>query len=348
MPDMTAIKAFIAGCAGHVLSPDEAAFFREAQPWGFILFRRNVDTPDQVRRLTDALRESVGRADAPVLVDQEGGRVQRLAPPHWPAYPPAAAFGRLPANDFLLRREVARLGARLIAHDLRAVGITVDCMPVLDVPVPGADSVIGDRAYGRDAREVAVLGRACAEGLLAGGVLPVVKHVPGHGRGNADSHHALPVVEAVREDLAVSDFLPFRVLADMPLAMSAHIIYRALDPRRPATVSRRVIGEVIRGEIGFGGLLMSDDISMNALAGTIGERARAASRAGCDIVLHCNGRLEEMKTVAEVVPTLAGMARARAAAALARLAHEPEPFDVAEGRERLKSALAMGSVGAET
>lgn len=345
---MTAIKAFIAGCAGHVLGPDEAAFFREAQPWGFILFRRNVDTPDQVRRLTQALRESVGRADAPVLVDQEGGRVQRLGPPHWPAYPPAAAYGRLPANDFLLRREVARLGARLIAHDLRAVGITVDCMPVLDVPVPGADSVIGDRAYGRDAREVAVLGRACAEGLLAGGVLPVVKHVPGHGRGNADSHHALPVVEAAREELAASDFLPFRVLADMPLAMSAHIIYRALDPRRPATVSRRVIGEVIRGEIGFGGLLMSDDISMNALAGTIGERARAASRAGCDIVLHCNGRLDEMKAVAEVVPALSGAARLRAGAALARLAHEPEPFDVAEGRERLKSALAMGSAGAET
>lgn len=345
---MTAIKAFIAGCAGHGLGPDEAAFFREAQPWGFILFRRNIDTPDQVRRLTEALRESVGRPDAPVLVDQEGGRVQRLGPPHWPAYPPAAAFGRLPANDFLLRREVARLGARLIAHDLRAVGITVDCMPVLDVPVPGADSVIGDRAYGRDAREVAVLGRACAEGLLAGGVLPVVKHVPGHGRGNADSHHALPVVEAEREELAASDFLPFRVLADMPLAMSAHIIYRALDPRRPATVSRRVIGEVIRGEIGFGGLLMSDDISMNALAGTIGERARAASRAGCDIVLHCNGRLDEMKAVAEVVPVLTGAARTRASAALARLVHEPEPFDVAEGRERLKSALAMGSAGAET
>ncbi|GGG25813.1 beta-N-acetylhexosaminidase [Chelatococcus composti] len=345
---MTAIKAFIAGCAGPRLDPEEAAFFREAQPWGFILFRRNVDTPDQVRRLTDALRESVGRADAPVLVDQEGGRVQRLGPPHWPAYPPAAIFGRLPANDFLLRREMARLAARLMAHDLRAVGITVDCMPVLDVPVPGADSVIGDRAYGRDAREVAVLGRAAAEGLLAGGVLPVIKHVPGHGRGNADSHHALPVVEASREELAASDFLPFRVLADMPLAMSAHIVYRALDPRRPATVSRRVIAEVIRGEIGFSGLLMSDDISMNALAGTIGERARAASRAGCDIVLHCNGKLDEMKAVAEAVPTLSGAARVRAAAALARLGHEPEPFDVGEGRERLKSVLAMAGAGAET
>src|ERR671912_1086163 len=259
---MTA-RAFIAGCSGPTLTARESAFFREAAPWGFILFRRNVEDRAQLRALGDALRETVGRADAPILIDQEGGRVQRLGPPHWPKYPPGSAYGRIP--DPVARRELTRLGARLIAHDLRAVGIDVDCVPVLDVPVAGAHDVIGDRAYGRDPQTVAVLGRAAAEGLLAGSVLPVIKHIPGHGRAFADSHLQLPVVETPRAELEAHDFAPFRYLADMPLAMTAHVVYTALDRARPATTSRKVVRDVIRGSIGFDGLLMSDDLSMNAL-----------------------------------------------------------------------------------
>jgi len=273
-------KALIVGCSGHVLTLAEQALFKAEKPWGFILFRRNVDTPDQVRRLVDSFRECVGRADAPVLIDQEGGRVQRLGPPHWPKYPAGRAYGALKANDPLLRREITRLGARLIAHDLHALGITVDCLPVLDVPVPGAHDVIGDRAYSTDPQTIAVLGRAASEGLIAGGVLPVIKHIPGHGRAGTDSHLALPVVETDRATLSASDFVPFRHLADMPLAMTAHVVYAAIDARRPATTSRKVIREVIRGEIGFDGLVMSDDLSMKALAGDFASRTRAALRAG--------------------------------------------------------------------
>src|SRR3954462_13196288 len=227
-------RAFIAGCAGLELSRDETAFFRDAEPWGFILFRRNVGTPEQVRALCASLRDAVGRADAPILIDQEGGRVQRLGPPHWPKSPSGSVYGRLHANDPLVQREITRLGARLIAHDLRSVGITVDCLPVLDVPSPGAHDGIGDRASGKTPSQVAILGRAAAEGLLAGGVLPVVKHMPGHGRANLDSHEALPRVGASLADLRRRDFPPFRALADMPLAMTAHIVFEAIDPERPA------------------------------------------------------------------------------------------------------------------
>src|SRR5918993_2835197 len=261
-------RAFIAGCSGPNLTPEEAAFFRDAAPWGFILFKRNIETPEQVRALCDSLRETVGRADAPVLIDQEGGRVQRMGPPHWPKYPAGSAYGRVHAHDPLVRREIARLGGRLIAHDLREVGINVDCVPVLDVPVEGSHAIIGDRAYGRDPQTVAVLGRAAAEGLMAGGVLPVMKHVPGHGRAFADSHLALPVVKSTRTELEAQDFAPFRILADMPLAMSAHLIYTALDPERPATTSPFVIRDIIRGHIGYDGLLMTDDLSMQALSGS--------------------------------------------------------------------------------
>lgn len=335
-------RAFIVGCAGLTATPDETAFFRDADPWGFILFKRNIDTPQQVGSLTAALREAVGRADAPILIDQEGGRVQRMGSPHWPAYPPGAAYRRLVQDD-LTGRALARLGAQLIAHDLRQVGINVDCLPVLDVPVPGAHDVIGDRAYGRDPRSVAAYGRAAAEGLLAGAVLPVVKHIPGHGRAFADSHEALPVVQASREELEASDFEPFRVLADMPLAMTAHVVYTALDPHRPATTSPKVMAEVIRGHIGYDGLVMSDDLSMNALSGTLGERARAAFQAGCDVALHCNGRLEEMQAIASEAPILAGDPLRRAQVALARILHAPEPFDVVDARERLNAALAMAA-----
>jgi beta-N-acetylhexosaminidase len=332
-------RAFIAGCSGPTLTAGETAFFREAAPWGFILFRRNVEDPDQVRALCQSLRGAVGRADAPILIDQEGGRVQRLGPPHWPKYPPGNAYGRVP--DPIARRELTRLGARLIAHDLRAVGIDVDCVPVLDVPVEGAHDVIGDRAYGRDPASVAVLGRAAAEGLLAGCVLPVIKHIPGHGRAFADSHLALPVVETPRAELEAHDFAPFRALADMPIAMTAHVVYTALDPERPATTSPAVIGEVIRGAIGYDGLVMSDDLSMKALQGSFRERAEAAFGAGCDMALHCNGAMDEMEAVAGAAPALDGEAFRRAEAALARIRHEPEPLDPVDARARLDAALAL-------
>jgi beta-N-acetylhexosaminidase len=332
-------RAFIAGCSGPTLTVRESAFFRDAEPWGFILFRRNVEDPAQVRALCDALRETVGRADAPILIDQEGGRVQRLGPPHWPKYPPGSAYGRIP--DPVARRELTRLGARLIAHDLRAVGIDVDCVPVLDVPVEGAHDVIGDRAYGRDPQSVAILGRAAAEGLLAGSVLPVIKHIPGHGRAFADSHLQLPVVETPRAELEAHDFAPFRALADMPLAMTAHVVYTALDPERPATTSPVVIGEVIRAGIGYDGLVMSDDLSMKALQGSFRERAEASFAAGCDIALHCNGDMDEMTAVAEGTPALDGEAFRRAEAALGRIRHAPEPLDPVDARARLDAALAL-------
>jgi len=334
------VSAFIAGCLGPVLSEAERAFFRDAQPWGFILFGRNVQTPGQVAALVASFREAVGRDDAPVLIDQEGGRVQRLGPPHWPAYPAGRAYGSMAANDPLTRRELTRLGARLIAHDLRLLGINVDCVPVLDVPVAGSHRIIGDRAYGDEPVTVAVLGRATAEGLIAGGVLPVIKHIPGHGRALSDSHEALPRVSAPIGHLEHVDFRPFRHLADMPLAMTAHIVYEAIDPDHPATNSARVIRDVIRGRIGFDGLLMSDDLSMRALQGSYRERAEVALKAGCDVVLHCNGDMAQMQAVAEGSRPLRGRARRRAESALARIRHEPEPFDVAEARSRLSARLA--------
>ena len=330
-------RAFIAGCLGPTLSPEERAFFRGARPWGFILFRRNTQDPDQVAALTNQLREAVGW-HAPVLIDQEGGRVQRMTAPNWPVYSPAARF--LAIGDPLLRREAVRLSARLMAHDLGAVGIDVDCLPVLDVPVAGSHDVIGDRAYAHEPDEVARLGRAAAEGLLAGGVLPVVKHMPGHGRARADSHHALPVVDAPLEALRAHDFRPFRHLADMPLAMTAHVVFTALDAENPATVSRRVVQEVMRGELGFDGLIMTDDISMKALSGSFAEKARAAIAAGVDVVLHCHGIMDEMVAIADAVPEMDGERARRAAVALARIRHEPEPLDVEAARSRLAEVLA--------
>jgi beta-N-acetylhexosaminidase len=285
---MTA-RAFITGLSGTILTPRERAFLRDADPWGLIIFKRNIESPDQVARLSAAFRETVGR-DAPVLVDQEGGRVQRLGPPHWPAYPPGAAYANLYGRDTAAGLKAAYLGARLIAADLLAVGIDVDCLPIADVPVPGSDAVIGDRAYGTEPSTVAAIARAVAEGLQAQGVLPVLKHIPGHGRATADSHRALPVVEADRATLAATDFAAFRPLADLPLGMTAHVVYTAIDPIAPATTSVTVVRDVIRHAIGFHGLLMSDDISMGALSGSIAERSRAAIAAGCDVVLHCTRR----------------------------------------------------------
>ena len=331
--------AAILGCQGLTLTKAEIAFFREVRPWGFILFRRNIDTPEQVRALTAALRETVDDPRAPILIDQEGGRVQRLGPPHWPKYPPGRAYGDLPANDPLVRREITRLGARLMAHDLLELGINVDCLPVLDVPSPDGHEIIGDRAYGQDVETVAALGRAAAEGLIAGGVLPVIKHIPGHGRAMADSHMELPVVGASYEDLDARDFAPFRVLSDMPMAMTAHVVYTAIDAKRPSTTSKTVIRDVTRGAIGFDGLLMTDDLSMKALKGGFKARAKAALAAGCDVVLHCNGDMDEMQAVVEGCRKLKGHARRRAEAAMARLARVPEPFDVEQGRARLSAAF---------
>ena len=333
------VTAAILGCAGLTLDKEEAAFFRHVKPWGFILFARNIESPDQVRALVDALRQTVGRDDAPVLVDQEGGRVQRMVPPHWRRFPPGRAYGDLSGNDPLLRREITRLGARLMAHDLAAVGINVDCVPVLDVPDPGGHEIIGDRAYGRTVAEVAFLGRAAAEGLIAGGVLPVIKHIPGHGRAKADSHLELPVVETPWAELEATDFAAFKVCSDMPMAMTAHVIYADIDRKRPATTSRKVIRKVIRGAIGFDGLVMSDDLSMKALAGDYAERARASLAAGCDVVLHCNGDMAQMQAVVSGAGGLKGKALARAKAAMARLARAPEPFDATEARARFDAAF---------
>jgi beta-N-acetylhexosaminidase len=331
-------RALVVGCAGVELTAEERVFFKEAQPFGFILFRRNIGTPDEVRALTTSLREIVGR-DAPVLIDQEGGRVQRLGPPHWPAYPAGRSYGRA-APHAETAAELVRTGARLIAGDLRSVGINVDCMPVLDVPVAGAHDIIGDRAYGHDPDTVASLGRAAADGLLDGGVLPVMKHVPGHGRAAADSHEALPRVGASLEALRAQDFAPFRALADLPIAMTAHVVFEAIDAESPATTSPTVISKIVRGEIGFDGLLLTDDLSMKALSGGFRARAEAAFRAGCDIALHCNGRLDEARPVAEAAPLLAGASQRRADAALALLAREIASFDAAGARRSLDAALA--------
>jgi beta-N-acetylhexosaminidase len=307
-------SAAIFGCAGTVLTDAEKAFFAETDPLGFILFARNIESPDQVRALVRSLREVVGR-ETPVLIDQEGGRVQRLKPPHWIARPPMAAFGKLAARDLPRARQAARLNAHLIAAELKSLGIDVDCAPLIDVPVEGADNIIGDRAFGRDPMLVADLGRAVMDGLLDGGVMPIVKHIPGHGRATVDSHKALPVVSTERAILENTDFVTFRALRDAPWAMTAHVIYTAYDDRRPATLSPVVIEQVIRGFIGCEAVLLSDDLSMHALSGSFEERAEESLRAGCDVVLHCNGDMNEMKGVAEGLRPLDDAAQMRLAEA---------------------------------
>ena len=335
---MPGIGAFISGCAQAALSPDERDFFRAANPWGLILFRRNIESPKQLRALTADFRACVGRANAPVFIDQEGGRVQRMGPPHWRKYPPGARYGELYAREREAGLEAAHLVARLMAADLRDVGINADCLPVLDVPQPDAHDVIGDRAYGHDPATVAALARAAVEGLLAGGVLPVIKHIPGHGRARADSHLNLPVVEASRAELERVDFPPFRALADAPMAMTAHVVYTALDPELPATLSPTVIG-MMREELGFNGLIMCDDVSMKALSGSFSARAAQARAAGCDVALHCNGVMAEMVEVARGAGVLDGPAARRAEAALARL-REPEIFDENQALARLAAVSA--------
>ncbi|MDE1146351.1 MAG: beta-N-acetylhexosaminidase [Azospirillaceae bacterium] len=335
-PVATPPAAVIFGCTGPVLTDAERALFAKAGPLGFILFRRNCQTPEQVATLTAALRDSVGRPDAPILIDQEGGRVARLRPPHWPSLPPAGRVGAVADDE--LAAEAAWLHGRLLAAMLAPLGIDVDCAPVADVPQSGAHDVIGDRAFALDPSRVARLAGAQAEGLLAGGVLPVVKHIPGHGRAGADSHKELPRVTADLDTLAAVDFPPFQELAGLPLAMVAHVLYTAVDADRPSSVSPVVIAEIIRGRIGFDGLLISDDLEMEALSGTVPERAAATLAAGCDVALHCNGTVAEMAAVAAVVPHLTPESQARWARALNRRPAAttlPDAATVAAWRARL-------------
>ncbi|MBI5129755.1 MAG: beta-N-acetylhexosaminidase [Rhodopseudomonas palustris] len=338
-------RAFITGISGLGLTDDERGFLRETRPWGFILFKRNIDNPAQVAGLVQQLRAEIDAPDAPVLIDQEGGRVQRLGPPHWPVYPRGAVFSALYDIDSQLGLTAARLSARLIAADLADLGITVDCLPLADVPIAGADAVIGDRAYGTDPAKVAAIARAVTDGLEQGSVLPVLKHIPGHGRATADSHFRLPQVDTSRDELERTDFAAFQPLADLPMAMTAHVVFSALDPAQPATTSATIIDQVIRQRIGFQGLLMSDDVSMNALDGTIAERTRAIVAAGCDVVLHCNGKLDEMRQVAAETPELAGRALQRAEAALASR-KPPQPFDRAAARAELEALIGRAGMSA--
>lgn len=329
-----------------MLTAAERRLFATANPLGFILFARNCESPDQLTALVRDLRASVERADAPVLIDQEGGRVQRLRPPHWRDAPAAARFGALLAVDEAAALQATQLNARLIAAELEGLGIDVDCAPVLDVPQAGADPIIGDRALALEPARVAQLGRAVGAGLLAGGVLPVIKHIPGHGRATADSHLRLPVVDTDRATLAATDWVPFAALSDMPWAMTAHVVFTAIDADAPATLSARVIGEVIRGAIGFTGVLVSDDIGMQALKGPLDRRARAALAAGCDVALHCSGVLHEMAAVASVCPRLSDAALARLAHARAMPPPAIEPIDVAQASARLATLLAEPTVRA--
>jgi beta-N-acetylhexosaminidase len=330
-------RAAIYGLQGLELTADERAFFRDADPWGFILFARNVDTAKQVARLTMSLRDCVGR-DAPILIDQEGGRVARLKPPTWRKAPPAQVFGDLFLRDPEAGIEATTINHRLLAHELRAVGVDVDCAPVLDLRIPGADAIIGDRAFGETPEPIATLGRAAMDGLMAGGVAPIIKHIPGHGRAEADSHLELPRVETEHGALSETDFAPFKSLADAPMAMTAHIVYSDIDPDNPATTSPDMVSKIIRTEIGFDGLLMTDDLSMKALSGSFRDRTERSLAAGCDLLLHCNGDRKEMQQIAESTPEFSGKARERAENAEQARSRIDE-FDSKQAESRLDCLL---------
>jgi len=291
-------RPVIFGCEGTGLSPNEVSFFREVEPLGFILFQRNCETPEQIKALTDSLKDLVASEHVPILIDQEGGRVARLKPPHWSAYPPMQVFGDMIQNGYEKASEALKLNCMLIADDLRKLGITVNCLPVLDLPQNDADPIIGDRAFSCDPHLTGALGRIVVESLMEGGILPVIKHIPGHGRALVDSHKALPVVDATVEDLGSHDFIPFRSLHDAPFGMTAHVTYTALDAEKCATQSAMIIQTIIRDKLGFKGFLMTDDLSMQALSGSFAERTRLSLEAGCDIALHCNGNLLEMEQIA--------------------------------------------------
>jgi len=330
-------SAAIYGLAGTVISEQEAVFFREQQPLGFILFARNCDNPDQIRKLTDGLREILQREDVMILIDQEGGRVARLKPPFWRETNPVGIYAKLARIDKEQAAYATYLHYRLIADELYGLGINVNCAPVLDLKFPGAHDIIGDRSFGLEPMSVTMLAQEACYGLLEGGVLPVLKHIPGHGRARADSHESLPEVDAGWDALAKTDFMPFHQLSSMPLAMTAHIRYTALDAGLPATLSPEVI-DIIRTSIGFDGVLLTDDLSMKALEGSFADRARSSLEAGCDVVLHCNGEMEEMKSVAEGVIPLDDDALERVKAMWGRL-QEPEPIDIEEVIQELEATI---------
>ena len=335
------MQAAIYGLEGLELKPEERAFFRDSEPAGFILFRRNCGDPDQLRRLTESLRELTGRSDLPVLIDQEGGRVARMRPPEWPAFPASERFAQLYALAPSSAIEAVRSNARAIALTLRNCGINVNALPLLDVRQEGASDIIGDRALGSAPMQVAALGRAVLDGMASAGVVGIVKHMPGHGRALVDSHKELPVVLATTEELEI-DLEPFERLSSAPMGMTAHVVYTAWDSERPASLSPVVIGEIIRGRIGFDGFLMSDDLGMEALAGDFGSRASGVVAAGCDAALHCSGKMEEMVAVADTVPALSTEGEARLARAIATtlIDHDEGP-DFAEAVAKRDALLAL-------
>lgn len=338
------VRAFVSGCEGHALTAVERRFFHEMQPWGLILFGRNCQSPEQLRALTAEFRSLVGRKNAPVLIDQEGGRVQRMSPTTgpWRKYPAPALFGILYDESPIHAMRAARNVGRLMARDLFDAGITVNCIPVLDIPGPGSHAIISDRAYAAKPDVLLALARAHVAGFAAGGILPVVKHMPGHGRATVDSHLELPRVTASRQDLEAMDFFPFAAFADAPMGMTCHVVFAALDKENPATLSRKIVRDVLRRQIGFQGLLITDDLSMKALGDSYAERATRALQAGCDLLLHCNGNMDEMQQVAEAAPRLRGKSLTRAKTAL-RQSRRPLPFDEKAALRDLEAVLAQAS-----
>ena len=334
------MHAAIYGMAGPELSPDERAFFRDADAAGYIVFRRNCEDQAQLLRLTDELRDIAGRPDVPILIDQEGGRVMRMRPPNWPAFPPADVFAKLYQAAPSSAIEAARSNARAIALTLKSSGINVNCLPLLDVRQEGADDIIGDRALGADPMQVAALGRAVLHGMASAGVVGVVKHIPGHGRALVDSHKELPIVTATAEELEI-DLEPFERLRAAPMGMTSHVVYTAWDAERPASLSPTIIADIIRGRIGFEGWLMSDDLGMEALSGDAGTRAAGVVAAGCDVALHCSGKMDEMVLVAAAVPAMTPDGEARLARAMATILVEDEGVDLAEALATRDALLSM-------
>jgi beta-N-acetylhexosaminidase len=334
------MQAAIYGPQGLELTSEERIFFFNADPAGFILFKRNCETPEQVLRLTDSLREISGRPDVPILIDQEGGRVARMRPPVWPAFPPAERFAQLYQAAPSSAIEAARANARAIALTLRACGVNVNALPLLDVRQEGASDIIGDRALGSEPMQVAALGRAVLDGMASAGVVGIIKHIPGHGRALVDSHKELPVVTASAEELEM-DLEPFERLASAPMGMTAHVVYEAWDPDHPASLSPTVIGDIIRGRIGFNGWLMSDDLGMEALQGDFGDRAAGVIAAGCDVALHCSGKMDEMIAVANAVPAMSPEGEARLARAMATTLVEDDGPDLAAIIDKRDTLLAL-------
>ena len=334
------MQAAIYGLEGLALNESERDFFRDAKPAGYILFRRNCRDRAQLRALTDSLRTLEGHDNVPILIDQEGGRVARMRPPEWPAFPTGEAFDRLYQLAPSSAIEAARVNARALGLMLAEVGVTVDALPMVDVRQPGASDIVGDRALGSNPMQVSALGRAILDGLMSAGVLGIVKHIPGHGRALVDSHHELPVVEDDEDALAI-DLEPFERLRDAPMAMTSHLLYKAWDAKRPASQSPIVINDIIRQRIGFDGFLMSDDIGMEALAGDHGERAAACIAAGCDVALHCDGKMDNMMRVANAVPALSDIAEARLARAMAMRFAPDDGIDFAAAVAKRDALLAL-------